>query len=383
MRRLYAYLPSTDQPIEFASVTNGEVRLTSLPDAKAAGKAEVVFFVSATDVACHIVRLGGQKASDLKRTAEFALEEDLAAPIEDTHFAIGNKGSGGRYPVHAVDPALMEEWIDRIHALGFPDAKLVADASVLPGIATAFETSDTYLVAFPDQSFALDASLPDDALQAVFAKASATLEVTGENLAARLGVTSQGNATLPPIAQLAIWADALPSLTNLHQGAYAAKRELNLDIQQWKLPAALLGAIALLFTSGLFVENYNLERLNTAMQQQGRDIYAAQHPGEPVPANLAQSIQTQPQKSNTPKLDFLNATALLYSALPNDESHAIRGLRFNSENGRLVASMTYPQYGADIDLKRELESKGLIVTLGDSRQQDGMVLGDVTMEASQ
>ena len=45
--------------------------------------------------------------------------------------------------------------------------------------------------------------------------------------------------------------------------------------------------------------------------------------------------------------------------------------------------MTYPRFGTDTDLKNALEAKGLAVSLGDSRQQDGQVLGDLTLEGPQ
>lgn len=382
-RRLYAYLPRAGQEIEFASIANGAVQLLSRSQADKQPGTDIVFFVPSADVSCHKTKLAGQKAADLKRTAEFALEEDLAASIEDTHIAVGPRLADGRYHVHAVRPELMSLWTQQITALGYPNAKLVADASVLPGHATVLDAGDTYLVAFPDQYFALDASLPDDAIQAIFAKASAPIDAIGTNLAARLGIDAIADTTLPTLAQLAQWADASEHLTDLRQNLYSPKRDTSLNLKEWKLPAILAGVVTALFLSGLLLENYNLGRLDTAMQQQARDVYAANNPNRPVPQNLSQAVQQASPNSKAPTLDFLNATALLYSALPTDDTHSIRGLRFNAETGRLVASMTYPAYGADLDLKRVLESKGLVVTLGDSRQQDDHVLGDVTMEAAQ
>ncbi len=382
-RRLYAYLPAAGEPPEFATVSGGEVRILSHTNSETNAKTEIVFFVPATDVSCHKVRLGAQKTADLNRVARFALEEDLASAIDETHFAVGSKLSDGRHHVHAVKPSLMDRWVEQTTALGFPDARLVADASVIPGVATAFDIGDTYLVAFPDQYFALDATLPDDALQAIFAKTSAPTEIIGDKLAKRLGAEPSRTTTLPPLAQLAIWANAHDDLTDLRQNDYASRRLTTIDLKQWKLPAALLGAVAALFLTTLLLENHNLDRLNTAMQQQGKGLYAAQNPGQAVPENLEQTVRQPQSDPRAPKLDFLNATALLYSALPEGDTHAIRGLRFNGETGRLVASLSYPEYGADLDLKRALESKGLSVILGDSRQQDGQVLGDVTMEAIQ
>ena len=81
-------------------------------------------------------------------------------------------------------------------------------------------------------------------------------------------------------------------------------------------------------------------------------------------------------------MPFLDASALLYEAIPADSGVSIAGLRYDHQNGRLIANMVYPDFGSDADLKSTLEAKGLGVSLGDSRQQDDQVLGDLTLEAA-
>jgi type II secretory pathway component PulL len=100
-----------------------------------------------------------------------------------------------------------------------------------------------------------------------------------------------------------------------------------------------------------------------------------------VPAELSANVSEPGPAGNAPKHGFLELSALLYEAIPDDGLITIQGLRFDADSGRLVASMSYPDYGGDIDIKTRLETKGLSVTLGDSRKQDDRVVGDITLES--
>ena len=73
---------------------------------------------------------------------------------------------------------------------------------------------------------------------------------------------------------------------------------------------------------------------------------------------------------------------MLYEAVPADSGISIQSLRYDRATGRLLANMVYPDFGSDADLKSALEANGITVSLGDSRQQDGQVLGDLTLEAA-
>ena len=110
-RRLYAMLPIPGEPIEFALATEKGMTLVSADTADFDASDEVVIFVPATEVGCFEVRLPNQGVAELRRSAAFALEDDLAVAVEDAHVAIGQPLPGGSRPVHIVDPALMEQWV--------------------------------------------------------------------------------------------------------------------------------------------------------------------------------------------------------------------------------------------------------------------------------
>jgi type II secretion system protein L len=381
-RRLYAMLPSPGEPIEFALATDKGISLLSASSADIDSSDEIVVFVPATEVGCFDVRLPNQGVTELRRSAAFALEDDLAVAVEDAHVAIGQPLPGGSRPVHIVDPALMEQWVSILNTAGLKTARLVADASVLPATPTAIDTGGRILFSINGRRFAADAQLPDDALKALIQKADAPISVSGSQIAQRLGVADAQSSSLPLLGQLAQWAENGPPLTDLRQGAFVSRRQAEIRIGAWRPALILAAAATVTFLSVIALETHALSRLATALDSQARATYAAAFPGTPIPANLASAVRSQNTAPVANRLPFLEATALLYEAVPVDSGISIQSLRYDRATGRLLANMVYPNYGSDADLKSALEANGIAVSLGDSRQQDGQVLGDLTLEAA-
>jgi type II secretion system protein L len=381
-RRLYAMLPSPGEPIEFALATEKGVSLMSASSVDIDSGDEIVIFVPATEVGCFDVRLPSQGVAELRRSAAFALEDDLAVAVEDAHVAIGQPLPGGSRPVHIVDPALMEQWVSILNAAGLRAARLVADASVLPGTPVAVDAGTHILFSASGRRFAADAQLPDDALKAFANKSDTPFAVSGPALARRLGVTEGQPSLLPLLGQLAQWAENGPPLTDLRQGPFVSRRQADIRIGAWRPALILAAAAAVAFLSVVALETHALSRLAAALDAQARATYATAFPGAPIPANLASAVRNQETAPAANRLPFLEATALLYEAVPADSGIAIQNLRYDRATGRLLANMVYPNFGSDADLKSALEASGIAVSLGDSRQQDGQVLGDLTLEAA-
>ncbi|MEH6410785.1 MAG: type II secretion system protein GspL [Hyphomonas sp.] len=381
-RRLYTLLPSHGAPAEYAQMGDKGIRLMTSSEADIDSSDEIVVFVPGTEVACFDVRLPAQNASELRRSAAFALEDDLAVAVEDAHVAIGQPLPGGMRPVHVVDPELMTQWVSRLNAAGLKSARLVADVSVLPETPTAVDAGSHILFSTGHRRFAGDASLPDDALRALVQTAAAPLTTSSSQLARRLGVTASEPSSMPLLGQLAQWAEKAGPLTDLRQGPFVSRKQAEFKIGAWRPTLILAAAAAVAFLSVTALESRSLSQLGSALDRQARDIYSSAFPGVPVPANLASAVRTQESAPVANRLPFLEAAALLYEAVPADSDISIQGLRYDQATGRLIANMTYPRFGSDTDLKNALEGKGLAVSLGDSRQQDGQVLGDLTLEGA-
>tara|TARA_R110002020_G_scaffold223900_1_gene433229 strand:- start:91968 stop:93122 length:1155 start_codon:yes stop_codon:yes gene_type:complete len=382
-RRLYTLMPPSGEPKEFALASDKGFHLMSAAEAGVSSGDDVVVFVPGTEVGYFEVRIPAQGAAEIRRSATFALEDDVAVPVEEAHVAIGQVLDGGLRPVQVVDPALMEEWVARLNAMGLKTAKLVADVSVLPLAPTALDAGSHILMSTGEKRFAVDAALPDDALKALANASKTSPTITSAALAHRLGMSATSASSLPLLLQLAQWAETIGVLTDLRQGPFISRKHADIRIGAWRSTLILAAAAAAAFLAVVGLETWSLSRLSTVLDQHARGLYAAAYPGTPVPSNLDAALRSQEGAPAASRLSFLDATALLYEAIPAESGISIEGMRYDRQTGRLLANMVYPNYGSDADLKNALEAKGLGVSLGDSRQQDDRVIGDLTLEAAQ
>ncbi len=381
-RRLYVILPEPGEQIDCAIAEGGNIKLVSGDRVPTQSKDEVIVLVPGTEVGCHTVRLPSQPAEQLRKSAAYALEDEIAVPVEDVHVAVGQPaGSAASRPAFVVDPSLMQGWLDQLRTLNLANARLVPDVSVLPAADMVVEARRHVLFASPSVRFAADAGFPDDALQALLPAGGAPPRLFGTNIARRLGRPADAEPEMPLILRLAQWAELQGTITDLRQGPFAQRSETGFDLRAWRPLLAGAAAAFVLFVAATALEASALSRLRDSLDAQARSIYAAANPGAPVPADLSAVVREQGPAGNPPKHGFLELSALLYEAIPDDGLITIQGLRFDAGSGRLVASMSYPDYGGDIDIKTRLETKGLSVTLGDSRKQDDRVVGDITLES--
>jgi general secretion pathway protein L len=76
-------------------------------------------------------RLAVSRAQFVK-AVPFALEDQLAAPVEELHFAVAERAAGERVPVAVVARARLTEWLARLAAAGVRADALYAETQALP-----------------------------------------------------------------------------------------------------------------------------------------------------------------------------------------------------------------------------------------------------------
>ncbi|MGA1343601.1 MAG: type II secretion system protein GspL, partial [Hyphomonas sp.] len=305
-RRLYVLLPEPGAPVECAIAEGAGITFVCGDTVPAQPRDEVIILVPGTEVGCHSVRLPAQPPDLLRRSAAYALEDEIAVPVEEVHVAVGQpSGPAGSRPAVVG---------------GGPPAR-----------------------------------------------------GRGAAMAGRRGrrADSQPPADREPevslILRLAQWAELQGSLTDLRQGRFAPQAATGYDLRAWRPVLAGAAATLVLFAGAAALEASALSRLQDALDARARSVYAAAHPGAPVPADLRAVLRGQDPSGRAPRPGFLELSALLYEALPEAGPVTLRGLSFDAATGQLVASLSYPDFGGDIDIKTQLEARGLKVTLGDSR----------------
>ena len=379
MTRIIGIMPiDLDAPLVFYKKRPNGFEVASQSDV--ASSQQLVILVPSTDVTIHEVRLPTRNESEARRAAPFAIEDELAVPAEDVHIALGAKSSGATYrEVHVCNPAKMSAWLARIEDnKDLHSAQLVADASIIPEGQFAVDLGDRILGRKQSKRFALDASLPDDVLSAIFMSSASELAVLGQGLAARM--TSVTASDLDPLQTLLGWAHQTEDLIDLRQDKFALHRGGEFNSAAWRLPAGLAAAAAFAWLSALALESRAFGQLTDQMTSASRSIYSAAFPNEPVPRNLIQAVRSP--EGALGSVDFRSASAILYAGVDAIDSPGIQSLRYDEVGGTMRARITYQNFGDEQRLKDHIENAGVKVQIGEMRQQAGRVSGELTMELS-
>ncbi|HBX94782.1 MAG TPA: hypothetical protein DEG79_18350, partial [Hyphomonas sp.] len=116
--RLYTEIPRDGENWRF--VRSGPSGLEPVPEgAGIPSGADVVVFVPGTEVTAHRVRAAARRPVELTRLATFAIEDDLAVPVESVHVAVSaDQDDAGFRIVYAVSHTVMQHWLDQLEAAG-------------------------------------------------------------------------------------------------------------------------------------------------------------------------------------------------------------------------------------------------------------------------
>ena len=144
--------------------------------------------------------------------------------------------------INVVSVAAMKQLIQSLSEQGFDEAELVAAHSLLPPGNILYEAPGLVLGRLAGRGFALDPALGRDVLIGI-TDAHPEIEIHGAQVARAMGRTAQGagaGSLEALLVQLASWADSGRSFIRLRQGAFEARRQVDMaGFGRWKFPAAL------------------------------------------------------------------------------------------------------------------------------------------------
>lgn len=268
----------------------GEVIDTTLMDAAAhASGRRVLVFVPTADVVFRRAAVPTRNRARITAAAPYLLEEQLAADVDDLHFAVGEREADGSVAVAIVARSRMDAWLTALHAAGVQPAALVPDSLALPyqaGAWTLWWSTDQVIGRNGRQSgFALDADNVPFVLKRALAEAEAppetlwVMDAVGSAAdPAKLDVPVQSQAETRPLLAVLKENYNEGSAINLLQGAYSRREQLGRMWRPW-WPAVALLLVWVAVQFGMKVYEYRtLDRQNAQLQQEISQIYLATFP---------------------------------------------------------------------------------------------------------
>jgi len=367
------------------------------PVADALGVAQgrrVVLLLPGSEITLAEPELPVRGGARIAQAVPFALEEQLASDVEGLHFAIGSRPAGTvGTPVAVVSRALLERWLGRCEAAGIEVSAAYADSSAVPaagaGCVLLLDDSQLYVRRADSLPYVLDAEPLPGALELALG-APATEGETGENVTfytstseyerhrelieglrsrtATLQVKLLPDGPLPLLAAQLAGIDGI----NLLQGPLAPRTSLRNRLREWRLPAALAAALALLFVVGQGVSWWKQSRVEKALDAQIAEVFAQALPGQPLRDARAQ-MQGALGAGAGAGGGMLAAVSLLAQAMAQTPAARVETVSFRGNV--LEVNMTVPTVESLESIRQGMSRDGMVAEIQSATQRGDVHVG--------
>lgn len=333
-----------------------------LPAATLAGAREIVVLVPGEDVLLAETAVAARSREQLARAIPFALEDQLAEPVETLHFAVA-ADTARTQRVAIVRRDRMSEWLAGLAAAGVRADVMLPDVAALPASPDA-------PVVLVEEGRALVRLGPANAFVAASGEIAALL---GHGDAPRdpdgrprvhlhlAGADPRMPEGIAPITSnrashaLLVLATGLRAAIapNLLSGAYAPGHRSMGARRDWRLAAMLAIALAVLGAAYQITDRIVLDRRAKALDGQMRAVYRDTFPGATrITADVRAQMQGELSRMHAGG-QGAGPLALIRRVAPvvtNGTRHQLQGIEYR--NGNLELLVRAPAVAA-LDALRE------------------------------
>ena len=350
-----------------------------------------VLLLPGSDVTLAEPELPLRGGARLAQAVPFALEEQLASEVETMHFAVGarNAGAAGT-PVAFVARNVLDRWQAACEAAGIHPDAAYADTTavpVSPGACTMLlDEGMLYVRRANAVPYALDANplaaaldlalgdVTEAAGNAVFFAGASEYETQRDTIEGLRSRTATLQVKLLPDGALPILAAQVVSEpgVNLLQGPYAARSSLSARLREWRLPAALAAATALVFLASQGLSIWKLGQAEKKLDAEIAAIFSSAMPGQKAvdPRAQMQGVLGSRGAAGGALLPAVSALATAIAQAPQAkvESMSFRG-------NALELRLTAPTVEALDSIKQAMSQGGLSAELQSATPRGQIVEG--------
>lgn len=320
---VYVALPEEPGgPLEVLRERAGALESVNLPFRPARG-AEVIAIAPATRVAHFCLPLPARNDAEALQAAPFAIEDDLAQPVEDVHLALGpRRKESGLRDIYAADRTLVAGWISQLDDAGFVEASLVPEQAFVDAGLSRVDLPDHILLRQDGRIVAIGNRLPP--------------ELRGALLG---GVAEGGERSSHRLLWLAGRRKNAADV-DLRSGAFAVRRRADTGLRAWGLAAGLGLAAFILWTASQYAEAAQRAAAAEGMRTDAARKYAEIFPGAPVPADMDQATR---QMLSAPLAEegfgFHAASSAIFHALARTSGSRLEALKFDQAAKQMTADV--------------------------------------------
>ncbi len=368
----------------------------------------VWILVPASEVLLTEVNIPVKGQSKILQAVPFALEERVAADVEQLHFAAGARSSNGEVRVAAVKRSLMEQWHAALATHGIQADAMYADVEALPrvpGTATLILDGPEALLRLAGEACVsiesdnLELLIPDALLDATGDSedeetpvrldvygGSDELEERGDWLElvrgqiTSLEVRQLANGALP---QMASWIVTAPGI-NLLQGEFSRRSDVvGLFWRPWKVAASLLGALVIVMLVSQGARLWQLKRTEAQLDSAIEEVFLAAFPGVKTVRDPRSQLRQQLAISgggDANSSEFLPMLVALGQVLKASNNTRIEGLSFR--NNTLDVQLSAPDVAVLDKIQKAVADNGFDVQIQAANPKDDRVEGRIAIRGA-
>ncbi len=344
----------------------------------------VIVLLPATEILTTTVDLPVRGGARLNAALPYALEEQVAADVDDMHFAAGDKHDSGIRPVAAVARATMDEWLEQLEAAGIQPWKLIPEnygVARVPGtMSVLVDGSRVMFNDGEDVEFVLEGATPSDALVAagqlsdrsdddvpeqsghlvVWCSAEDEERLSHDWIALRHELNSVDINLLPDgaLARLAVTV-ASGQGVNLLQGRYGPKADYGSWLRPWRAAAILLVGLGLVGFAAKGVDYYRLTQeqaeLKTQFTQVLRQIRPVDNREVLDPVGIVTSLKRGLGATTAPQV-FLPSLRELSSAIAQNSNASIEAISYRA--GVIDVRLSSPDVETVGNIQKAISASG-------------------------
>jgi len=290
---LYIRLGGAEEVTWLTENEAGLVRRGALSEAAvaAAGK-HVIVMVPGADVVLTKVAVPTRNRNRMAAAVPYLLEEQLAADVDDSHFALGERDADGQVAVAVVSVSCMDGWLARLAAAGVQADKIIPEPLLLPYRPDTWsllvERDCVNLRSAAQGGLALDSANLDFMLRRTLAE----LEMKPSQLHAWIASDAAEGVTFPQDLGVEVRIEPLEETSlaflarqthedtaiDLLQGAYSRREQLGKLWRPWRPAAALLAVWMILQFGVKLYQHHTLQSQDNSLREEISRIYLQTFP---------------------------------------------------------------------------------------------------------
>ena len=347
-----------------------------------------VFVVPGEKILMTTASVPSKQKRKIAQAIPFVVEEQLAAEIEESFFAIGERNKKGEVKVSIIYEQLLESLLADLDQLDLRPKKMISETSLAKSKddAVALIEGDKAHLMRPDGcgitlrkdnvAAAISMSEPSSSLQLIGSSSSLeSLAIPIAEVRANDVNVSEHEVEFMGFSQLCSYFDG--SETNMLQGKYKVEEPMPEISKEWRQVLIVLGVGVILHLGLVLGQGWHLAKEKDVNRDLARELYEDIFPGEKNVRDIRRRWNLKlGRKDNETGNDFLG---LFSRAAVGVETSGLmlQNINYNESRGDLIFQVFASSSESLVQYSEKLKMEGLSVEIGAISQDADFVRGTV------